>query len=105
MESQTTGRRGGVDILGQRPEAAAALLNCLHDIEKVTQRPRKPVILRHHYHASMGKDAIGALALYGKMVGHPAQLNMGDAFSYSCAKAYRVPLLYKGMDFSETDMA
>ncbi|MDK8872019.1 type II toxin-antitoxin system VapC family toxin [Paracoccus sp. SSJ] len=30
---------------------------------------------------------------------------MGDALSYACAKAYRLPLLYKGGDFSETDMA
>ena len=38
-------------------------------------------------------------------VGHPAQLNLGDALSYACAKAYHVPLLYKGTDFSETDLA
>ena len=35
---------------------------------------------------------------------HKAKLNMGDCFSYACAKAQRVPLLYKGNDFVETDI-
>ena len=55
--------------------------------------------------SEIGTDAIAALAIYGKQVGHPAQLNMGDALSYACAKAEQVPLLYKGRDFSETDRA
>lgn len=29
---------------------------------------------------------------------------MGDCFSYACAKAHGVPLLYKGGDFSLTDI-
>ncbi|MDQ1902235.1 hypothetical protein RAH32_17575 [Paracoccus sp. WLY502] len=33
--------------------------------------------------------------------GHPAQLNIGDALCYACAKAYHVPSLYKGDDFSK----
>ncbi|RVD11187.1 MAG: type II toxin-antitoxin system VapC family toxin [Mesorhizobium sp.] len=49
--------------------------------------------------------AIKAARDYGRYVGHPAKLNFGDCFSYACAKAYRVPLLYKGNDFSQTDMA
>ncbi|MCZ0963084.1 type II toxin-antitoxin system VapC family toxin [Paracoccus benzoatiresistens] len=55
--------------------------------------------------ASMGDEAIRALSAYGKMVGHPAQLNMGDALSYACAKACHGPLLYKGNDFSQIDLA
>lgn len=58
-----------------------------------------------HISSGMGKTAIQTLATYGKVVGHPAQLNMGDALSYACAKAYHIPLLYKGRDFSETDLA
>ena len=58
-----------------------------------------------HITGSMGAEAIRALSVYGKMVGHPAQLNMGDALSYACAKAFHVPLLYKGDDFSQTDLA
>lgn len=58
-----------------------------------------------HITTGMGKVAIEALSVYGKVVGHLAQLNMGDALSYACAKAYHAPLLYKGDDFSETDLA
>lgn len=35
---------------------------------------------------------------------HPAGLNFGDCFSYSLAKAMREPLLFKGNDFSQTDI-
>jgi ribonuclease VapC len=35
---------------------------------------------------------------------HKAALNMGDCFSYACAKAHRVPLLCKGDDFIHTDI-
>ena len=35
---------------------------------------------------------------------HPAKLNMGDCFSYACAKLRGVPLLYKGDDFAKTDL-
>jgi len=53
----------------------------------------------------IGHLAQEALLAYGKMVRHPAELNLGDCFAYACAKAYRVPLLYKGNDFSQTDLA
>lgn len=35
---------------------------------------------------------------------HPARLNVGDCFSYALAKSYDLPLLYKGNDFSQTDI-
>lgn len=35
---------------------------------------------------------------------HPAALNFGDCFSYALAKTTGEPLLYKGSDFSRTDM-
>ncbi len=53
---------------------------------------------------SIGLDALDAASIYGKMVAHPAQLNFGDCFAYACAKAYRLPLLYIGNDFSKTDL-
>ena len=58
-----------------------------------------------HITTGMGKEAIRALSVYGKVVGHPAKLNLGDALSYACAKAFHIPLLYKGGDFFETDLA
>lgn len=35
---------------------------------------------------------------------HPAQLNLGDCFSYSLAKTRDEPLLFKGDDFLQTDI-
>jgi ribonuclease VapC len=36
---------------------------------------------------------------------HPASLNFGDCFSYALAKQTGLPLLFKGADFSLTDLA
>lgn len=36
---------------------------------------------------------------------HPAGLNYGDCFSYALAKHLQAPLLFKGEDFSKTDIA
>ena len=46
-----------------------------------------------------------AFDVFGKGQGHPAQLNFGDCMSYAVAKAHGVPLLFKGDDFSKTDIA
>lgn len=35
---------------------------------------------------------------------HPAGLNYGDCFAYALAKATGEPLLFKGLDFSQTDI-
>ena len=48
--------------------------------------------------------ATDAYARYGKGR-HRAALNMGDCFAYACAKASGAKLLYKGEDFSKTDLA
>ena len=48
--------------------------------------------------------AVACFETFGKGR-HPARLNLGDCLSYACAKAYRSPLLFKGDDFSQTDMA
>jgi ribonuclease VapC len=42
---------------------------------------------------------------YGKGSGHPAKLNFGDCFSYALSKAEGEPLLFKGNDFIQTDVA
>lgn len=41
---------------------------------------------------------------FGKVSGHPARLNFGDCFAYALAKESGEPLLYKGSDFSQTDV-
>jgi len=35
---------------------------------------------------------------------HKARLNFGDCMAYAVAKVHDVPLLYKGSDFSHTDI-
>ena len=52
----------------------------------------------------VGRDAIRAFDRFGRGR-HPARLNMGDCFAYACARSLAVPLLFKGDDFSQTDIA
>jgi ribonuclease VapC len=47
--------------------------------------------------------ATEAYAQYGKGR-HPAALNMGDCFAYACARTNRARLLFKGDDFTKTDI-
>lgn len=47
--------------------------------------------------------AIDAYDRFGKGR-HPAALNFGDCFAYACARHHRMPLLFKGNDFSLTDI-
>ncbi len=54
--------------------------------------------------ASQARIARDAFRRYGKGR-HPAGLNFGDCFSYALAKVTRQPLLFKGDDFSLTDIA
>jgi ribonuclease VapC len=51
------------------------------------------------------ETALTAFSRYGKGRGHPAQLNLGDCFAYAVAKNHRTALLFKGDDFSKTDIA
>ena len=52
----------------------------------------------------VGSKALDAAQQYGKIMNHPAKLNMGDCFTYACARAYRTRIAYKGDDFSYTDL-
>ena len=69
----------------------------VEDLLKVTQIEVRPLLpeVRH--------VAVEAHARFGKGR-HPAALNFGDCFAYACARHARVPLLYKGDDFSRTDI-
>ncbi|MGD1104859.1 MAG: type II toxin-antitoxin system VapC family toxin [Terriglobia bacterium] len=50
------------------------------------------------------EQALEAYAAYGKGQKSKPGLNYGDCFSYALAKVTGVPLLFKGRDFSETDV-
>lgn len=47
--------------------------------------------------------AVSAFERFGKGR-HPAGLNFGDCFSYALAKQLALPLLFKGNDFTKTDV-
>src|SRR5262249_10827756 len=47
--------------------------------------------------------ALDAFDRYGKGR-HPARLNFGDCFAYACARHFKLPLIYKGDDFPQTDI-
>jgi ribonuclease VapC len=49
--------------------------------------------------------ARGAFLRFGKGTGHPARLNFGDCFAYALAMDLGAPLLFKGEDFTRTDVA
>jgi ribonuclease VapC len=53
--------------------------------------------------ADQAQIARQAFRQYGKGR-HPAALNFGDCFSYALAKAAGFPLLFKGEDFTKTDI-
>jgi ribonuclease VapC len=50
------------------------------------------------------RTALAAFAVYGKGHGHPAGLNFGDCLAYALANVFAEPLLFKGNDFSFTDI-
>jgi len=54
--------------------------------------------------AELARIAYQAWLQYGKGR-HPAGLNFGDCFSYALAKKRQESMLFKGEDFSKTDVA
>ena len=50
------------------------------------------------------REAVTAYQVYGRGSGSKAALNYGDCFSYALAKCRDEPLLFKGNDFTETDI-
>ncbi|MPZ15368.1 MAG: PIN domain-containing protein [Chloroflexi bacterium] len=70
----------------------------LDDLLRVADVTIEPVTEEH---ARLGREAYRD---FGKGSGHPAQLNFGDCFAYALAKDTRETLLFKGDDFSQTDV-
>ena len=82
-------------ILNRRGEAGLAELDSFLQaagIETIAVTPEQANFARQAYER------------YGKGR-HPAKLNFGDCFSYAAAIACGEPLLFKGNDFSETDIS
>jgi ribonuclease VapC len=54
--------------------------------------------------AAQARLAVDAWRRFGKGR-HPAGLNLGDCFAYALARHRGEPLLFKGNDFTQTDVA
>ena len=54
--------------------------------------------------ARQAEIARAAYRDFGRGSGHPARLNFGDCFAYALAKDNDQSLLFKGDDFSHTDV-
>ena len=48
--------------------------------------------------------AFAAYRRFGKGSGHKARLNLGDCAAYALARSLDLPLLFKGDDFTHTDV-
>ena len=94
MSAATLIEAGIVMVNRHGPKAARKLHALVREagieVENVTPR-----------HAQIALDAF---AIYGKGRQHKAGLNYGDCFVYALAKATGLPLLFKGNDFSHTDL-
>jgi ribonuclease VapC len=108
----------GADALVVKLETAAArvishvsILEAIMVLSRSTSQPQAIVdsyllesaVDAHPFDAAQGEWARHAFLTYGKGR-HPAKLNFGDCFSYALAKSLRVPLLYVGGDFAQTDI-
>jgi ribonuclease VapC len=65
---------------------------------------REPDVTVEAVTAAQAQVARRAYRAYGKGTGHPAGLNFGDCFAYALSKDSGESLLYKGKDFSRTDI-
>ena len=70
--------------------------------DRIVERANLEIVAVTPEHMLIARDAYRA---YGKGSGHKAQLNFGDCFAYALAAQTGEPLLFKGNDFSETDIA
>jgi ribonuclease VapC len=86
---------GLVRILRRSVEDAEADVTEFLRLARVAVQPIQPETVH---------VALEAFARYGKGRGHPARLNLGDCFIYAQTKVGGASLLYKGEDFSKTDL-
>ena len=56
------------------------------------------------FDADQSRLAFETYRRFGKGTGHPARLNLGDCAAYALAQSKGLPLLFKGADFTETDV-
>ena len=105
-----------VDVLDRSDEAVCSSVTYLETVMVLTGRSRTVArstveeLLRPFaievapVDGMVTNAAVDAFDRYGKGR-HRASLNLADCFSYALAKSRNAPLLFKGDDFSQTDIA
>jgi ribonuclease VapC len=81
-------------LMRRRTRNPIAVLDSLMESQQISVMPVD------HQQVLIARDAFRQ---FGKGR-HSADLNFGDCFSYALAKQTGEPLLYKGNDFSQTDI-
>ncbi len=84
----------GIVVLARRGAAGLATLDALVNLLPIEVVPVTA------YHVHLAREGF---ARYGRGR-HPARLNYGDCFAYALVKATGYPLLFKGQDFTLTDV-
>lgn len=85
----------GVVVDGPRDAVQSSSLDALVASARLRVEPFTP---------SQARLARSAYERFGRGSGHPARLNMGDCFAYALARDLGEPLLFKGNDFTLTDI-
>jgi len=88
-------------VLGLCRKRHASVGEALADVRSFLELARVEVVAVTMDDA---ETALDAFARYGKGRGHPARLNLGDCFAYAGAQNRQMPLLFKGKDFTKTDV-
>ena len=71
--------------------------------EDVRDFLNEPFVVVEPVDRDQAAAAVDAYRRFGKGR-HPAGLNLGDVFAYALARTRGLPLLFKGGDFSQTDI-
>jgi ribonuclease VapC len=84
-----------VQRLGQQPDVTLAQFHTLLERSNIAIAP---------IDEAQARAALQARLVYGRGFGHRAGLNYSDCFAYALAKVRGLPLLFKGDDFTHTDI-
>jgi ribonuclease VapC len=104
------------EALVQSPNSRISAPNYV-ELCAVMRRPGRPEVSRmvdrllddyaigiEAFDAHQARVAAQAYRDYGRGSGHPARLNLGDTYSYALAHVTGEPLLFRGDDFTHTDI-
>jgi ribonuclease VapC len=91
------------------PSYLEVCMVAIGDRAEDTQRDVDEILAKYKvnqmaFSAEASDLAVAAFIKYGKGRRHKAQLNFGGCISYALSKTEAMPLLFKGEDFTHTDV-